>query len=96
MTRRLWPRTMAGQFTALLLAGLLITQLAGILLLRLNAQMLNPVSRDQVLDRMVIAWRLLQQAPPARSPGARAVGPRGSARTPRPRARRPPARSTWP
>lgn len=68
MTRRLWPRTMAGQFSALLLAGLLLTQLVGILLLRLNAQMLNPVSRDQVLDRMVIAWRLLQQAPPARTP----------------------------
>lgn len=63
MTRRLWPRTMAGQFTAMLLAGLLVTQLAAILLLRLNAQMLNPVSRDQVLDRLVIAWRLLQQAP---------------------------------
>ncbi|RYF77088.1 MAG: HAMP domain-containing protein [Comamonadaceae bacterium] len=54
---------MAGQFIALLLAGLLATQLLGIALLRLNAQMLNPVSRDQVLDRLVIAWRLLQNAP---------------------------------
>lgn len=79
MTRRFWPRTMAGQFIALLLAGLLVTQLTGILLLRLNAQMLNPVSRDQVLDRMVIAWRLVQQAPADDTAGILdAVGSQGA------------------
>lgn len=68
MSRAFWPRGMAWQFIVLILVGLLATQVIGVLLLRLNAPLLNPVSRDQVLDRHVIAWRLLQQSPPEAAP----------------------------
>lgn len=58
---RLWPRSMAGQLAALLLAGLLATHVLAIVALQYNAQVLNPVARDRVLERLAIAWRLLQQ-----------------------------------
>lgn len=54
---------MGGQLVTLLLLGLLATQLLGVVLLRFNAEMLNPISRDQVLERLVIAYRVIQVSP---------------------------------
>lgn len=57
---RLWPRSMAGQLAALLLLGLLATHVLAIVALQFNAQVLNPVARDRVLERLAITWRVLQ------------------------------------
>lgn len=59
---------MAGQLVALLFIGLLATQLLGVVLLRFSAEMLNPISRDQVLERLVIAYRVIQVSPPSDVP----------------------------
>lgn len=56
----LWPRSMAGQLAALLLLGLLATHVLAIVALQYNAQVLNPVARDRVLERLAITWRVLQ------------------------------------
>jgi len=53
---------MAGQLIALLLIGLLATQCLAVLVLRSQAQMLNPVSRDQVLDRLAIVYRMIRMS----------------------------------
>ena len=57
---KLWPRSMAGQLAALLLLGLLTAHVLAIVALRFNAQVLNPVARDRVLERLAITWRMLQ------------------------------------
>jgi signal transduction histidine kinase len=59
---KLWPRSMAGQLAGLLLLGLLAAHGLAILALQYNAQVLNPVARDRVLERLAITWRMLQLA----------------------------------
>ena len=65
---RLWPRSMAGQLAALLLIGLLAAHILAIVALRFNAQVLNPVARDRVLERTAIAWRMIQLSSPEEVP----------------------------
>lgn len=65
---RRWHRSMAGQLVTLLIVGLLVTQLLAVLLLRSGAEMLNPISRDEVLERLVIAHRIIQVSPQAEVP----------------------------
>lgn len=61
---RPWPRSMAGQLAALLLLGLLATHVLAIVALQYNAQVLNPVARDRVLERLAITWRMLKLSDP--------------------------------
>ena len=51
---------MAGQLLAVLLTGLLASQVLAVLLLRQNAEVLNPVARERVVERLVITSRMVQ------------------------------------
>ncbi|WPB56097.1 ATP-binding protein [Xylophilus sp. GOD-11R] len=55
-----WLRSTAGQLVMLLLAGLLIVNIVAVITLNATAERLNPVSRDQVLERLAIAYRAMQ------------------------------------
>lgn len=61
---RWWPRSMAGQLAVLLLLGLLAAHALAIVALQYNAQVLNPVARDRVLERLAITWRMLRLSEP--------------------------------
>lgn len=55
-----WPRSMAGQLLAVLLTGLLVSQVLAVLVLHHNAEVLNPVARDRVIERLAITSRMVQ------------------------------------
>lgn len=59
---KLWPRSMAGQLVAVLLLGLLTAHVLAIVVLRFNAEILNPVARDRVVERLAITSRMVQLA----------------------------------
>ena len=58
---RLWPDTMAGQLIGLLLCGLLGAHLFAVLLSSKGDGGIHTLSRRQVIDNTVVAWRLAQQ-----------------------------------
>lgn len=59
---RLWPRGMAGQLMLLIVVGLLLAHALVIVVLQQNAEVLNPVARDRVIDRLATTWRILELA----------------------------------
>ena len=59
---RPWPRSMAGQLLAVLLIGLLVAHLIAVAVLRLNAEIINPVARDRAVERLAITSRMVQLA----------------------------------
>lgn len=65
---RLWPRGMAGQLMLLIVVGLLLAHALVIVVLQQNAEVLNPVARDRVIDRLATTWRILELAPPGEAP----------------------------
>ncbi len=67
-TVKLWPRSMAGQLLAVLLIGLLASHLIAVLVLRGNAEALNPVARDRAIERLVITSRMVQLSDAAEVP----------------------------
>lgn len=56
--RRLWPDTMAGQLIGLLLCGLLGAHLLAVLVSSKGDGGIHTLSRKQVIDDTVVAWRL--------------------------------------
>lgn len=57
-----WPGSLAGQLATLLAAGLLVAHLLSVLVFRFNAEVLNPVARARVLERVATTWRMIQLA----------------------------------
>ena len=53
---------MAGQLLGVLLVGLLASHVLAVLVLRQNAEVLNPVARDRVVERLAITSRMVQLA----------------------------------
>ncbi|MFJ5483654.1 ATP-binding protein [Pectobacterium actinidiae] len=51
---------MAGQLAAVLLVGLFVAHLLAILALRFNAEVLNPVARDRVIERVAITSKMIE------------------------------------
>ena len=58
---RLWPDTMAGQLIGLLLCGLLGAHLLAVLVSSKGDGGIHTLSRKQVVDDTVVAWRLVRQ-----------------------------------
>lgn len=63
--KRIWPRTLAGQLVLLLLAALLVAQVASFLIFRGERRLaFVAYGREQVLGRTVTLVRLLRETPP--------------------------------